>query len=394
MARDFFRRKKSVAVNQFPPIVTPPSSSGPSGTQKAALALETFNPPVVPLDIYQRYELEAQFQAQWQEIADEAKALVQTNIEHIPGMNTSSEIRLRNTALISYGRLGCVLANRPRPVRLVAKEILAQKFDAIEIMVADMASMLEWINGASSALGNVDDKGKNPTKMEHDPRGRLLKRRQALEAALPTEFEALSSEAFMHVEHEILKKKFHNDETMLGDSIADIPRFRFLSTEDGYAWDMLELSQAITANGGVMRNPLSKNLFSPEDVKHILAHPLGKKLRPMLLSQAQMKKGVRPETINHIKNLGHALVEDKNEDAAASRKAVDEFLVYVATLPQEEQKVLNELKIPGRDSHTRMAFDYTVGESVRDAKANKTCFHKVGDFLIQAVAWLEISQET
>jgi len=43
----------------------------------------------------------------------------------------------------------------------------------------------------------------------------------------------------MHLEHEIFDKNYVNTETMFGDEVADIPRERFLCTEDGYAWDMV-----------------------------------------------------------------------------------------------------------------------------------------------------------
>ena len=67
---------------------------------------------------------------------------------------------------------------------------------------------------------------------------------------------------------------------------------------------------------------------------------------------------------------------------------VDEFLTYLAGLPAGEQRTLDELRISATDSHTGLAFEYTVGESVRDAKANRTCFHKTGDFLGQAARFL------
>jgi hypothetical protein len=65
---------------------------------------------------------------------------------------------------------------------------------------------------------------------------------------------------------------------MLGDEVSDIPRANFYVTEDNYAWDMDELAQAITANEGIMRNPLSKEIFTSKDIKGILLHPLGQGL--------------------------------------------------------------------------------------------------------------------
>lgn len=58
----------------------------------------------------------------------------------------------------------------------------------------------------------------------------------------------------MHAEHEILHRKYINDETMSFDAISEIPRANFWTSEDGYAWDMEELAAAITSGKGVERN--------------------------------------------------------------------------------------------------------------------------------------------
>lgn len=94
---------------------------------------------------------------------------------------------------------------------------------------------------------------------------------------------------------------------------------------------MGELAQAITSNGGVFRNPLSRDMFTPKDVKGILMHPLGKSLSALAVEQHEMSKGVRPATIEQMEKLSHILLEDQSTDTIPSRKAVDEFLAYVAT---------------------------------------------------------------
>jgi hypothetical protein len=58
---------------------------------------------------------------------------------------------------------------------------------------------------------------------------------------------------------------------------------------------------------------------------------------------------------------------------------MDEFQAYVATLPGPEQVTIDQLKIPARDGFSKQPFDYTIGESVRDAIANTTCLHKVNE---------------
>lgn len=118
-------------------------------------------------------------------------------------------------------------------------------------------------------------------------------------------------------------------------------------------------------------------MFSESDIRMILAHPLGKRLRLLQQAQSQLKQGVRSATIDWIEKLGCIMLAEEAVDAAPSREAMDEFLAFVATIPEAEQNTINSLKIPARDGFSGQPFDYTIGESVRDAKANTTCFHKV-----------------
>ncbi|KAF2459366.1 hypothetical protein BDY21DRAFT_282503 [Lineolata rhizophorae] len=196
----------------------------------------------------------------------------------------------------------------------------------------------------------------------------------------------------MHLEHEELGRKYVNSETMFGDDIKDIPRSNFWVSEDGYAWDMEELAQAIEANSGVMRQPLSKHMFSTADVRAIVQHPIGKRLAALSIEQGQMAKGVRRSTIDQLDGLGKTLMADQSSDQLTSRHAIDEFLAYVATLPVAEQQVLDTLRVPAMDSHTNREYDMSIGEAVQDAKGNRVCLHKTGDFIGQAVKYLRSSK--
>jgi len=216
----------------------------------------------------------------------------------------------------------------------------------------------------------------------------LVRRVGRVSSALQAGMERQASMALMHVEHELLHRTYVCDETMYGDKVADIPRARFLVTEDGYPWDMEELAKAIKSNGGVMRNPLSHQMFTTEDIRMILQHPLGKGLAALGVEQGELSKGVRPKTIEELEKLSAVLLVDMSGDQMESRHALDHFLGYVATLPESEQKALNELRVPAKDSHTGQGFDATIGEAIRDAKANVVCIHKIGDFLEQAVRHL------
>lgn len=154
------------------------------------------------------------------------------------------------------------------------------------------------------------------------------------------------------------------------------------------AGDMDELAQAITSNGGIMRNPLSKQMFTSADIRAIIRHPLGKGLAALQVEQSKLKLGVRPNTVSELDRLAKVLLEDMSENQIPSRTAVEHFVAYLATLPDSEQRAVDGLKVPAKDSHTFMEYDSTIGDAVRDAQANKVCFHKTGDFLSQAVKHL------
>jgi hypothetical protein len=193
----------------------------------------------------------------------------------------------------------------------------------------------------------------------------------------------------MHVEHEVLKKNYQGiTKTMNLDDVADIPRENFWVSEDGYPWDMEELAAAIKANSGVFRNPLSKTMFTPADVQAIIKHPYGRGLAALQVQQSQLRKGVRPQTIEMMEKLSSTLLGDNSEDQLASRHIVDEFLAYVATLPEVEQEAIDGLKVPAKDSHTGQAFDCTIGDAIRDAQGNRVCIHKTGDFIGQSAKFL------
>ncbi|KAH6642655.1 hypothetical protein C7974DRAFT_328171 [Boeremia exigua] len=252
--------------------------------------------------------------------------------------------------------------------------------NAAAIAVTDMEEAMRW---------HKDTLGGTPGTITDTLRDALVKRKAALEVALPDDLKIHCEVALMHLEHEQLGRNYANTETMYGDAIKDIPRSNFYVTEDNYAWDMEELVAAIKAGSGVPRNPLSKQMFTPKDVKGIYMHPLARPLAALAVEQKEMSRGVRPETVARMEKLSSILLEDQSTDTLPSRHAVDEFLAYIATLPELEQKAVNGLKCPAKDSHTGQAYDSSIGEAVRDAKGNRVCFHKTGDFIGQAAAYLQ-----
>lgn len=287
-------------------------------------------------------------------------------VQNLGEIEADDQEILSNLKAISDGRVSeAVPMVQPLSARETARQILETPKQCEELLIEDFEAIVRW------SLDQVPP-------LDNDAiRGRLVKRKLLLEAALPDSMQKHAVAALAHIEREHLQKKYVNSETMLGDKVADIPKRNFFVSEDNYAWDMEELAQAITSNEGVMRNPLSRQMFSESDIRTILNHPLGKALRPLQLAQSQMKKGVRPATIDWIAKLGQILLEDQSVATLPSRKAMDEFQAYVATLPELEQKTIDSLKIAAKDRHTGQPFDYTIGESVRDAVANVTCLHKV-----------------
>lgn len=288
------------------------------------------------------------------------------SIHALGGVSPDDEEVISNLQAISDGAVSkAVSTSQPLSVREIARAIMKTPRKCQELIVEDFEAFLCWATF------------QNPPLEPDDIRDKLVKRKTLLEAALPESMQQFSAAALTQIEREHLRKKYVNSETMLGDRIEDIPKLNFFVSEDNYAWDMDELAQAIASNDGVMRNPLSRQMFSESDIRLILAHPLGQRLKPLQMAQSQLKKGVRPATIDQIEKLGRIMLADQGVDAAPSRGGMDEFLAYAATIPESEQKTINSLKIPARDGYSGQPFDYTIGESVRDAKANTTCFHKV-----------------
>ena len=306
-------------------------------------------------------------------------------------MGTGSKIsegHILNIAALAQGKVSHVVRTEPlTSVKDVAKAMAAEYENGggsgSDIAYKDLEGVVEKLSrNFGEARTLLDD--------NYDTlRDALIKRVSALEALVPEGMKMLADRALMHAEHELLRRSYVNTETMYGDAVSDIPRENFWVSEDGYAWDMDELAQAITSNSGVMRNPLSKVMFTPADVSNIVHHPLGKRLAALQIDQGKLKRGVRPTTIEELATLAKVLLEDMTADQVPSRCAIDEFAAYLATLPRNEQQAIDSLKVPARDSHTGYEYDWTIGEAVRDAQGNRVCTHKTGDFLHQAAKYLK-----
>ena len=346
-----------------PPAPSPTNSLAPVDLESAKL------------DLFNGYET---LRTRAKVLQREARLL--RNLEQLKGLPSRCEKHIPDLTAILDGRISTLFrVHPPSSARAVARAMEAQPDQALDVACTDLADMVRWLR-SPTCPSHV---------MDHDAvREALVKRVTVLSTALSSELQPLACSALMHIEHEMLQRRYICDETLYGDPIADIPRLHFWVSEDGYAWDMEELAQALKANGGVMRNPLSRQLFTPKDISAIVQHPLGKGLAAMQLEQSQMFEGVRPSTAEQLEKLATALLADMSDDQIASREAVDGFLAYMATLPQPEQKALNQLRVPAKDTHTGQAFDTSIGDAVRDAQGNRVCFHKVGDLMRQASLYL------
>ncbi|KAH0537288.1 hypothetical protein FGG08_005913 [Glutinoglossum americanum] len=263
---------------------------------------------------------------------------------------TEDEETISNLQAISDGRVStAVPLPQPLSVREVARVVMTMPKRCQELIVEDFETVVRWATCQSPPLG--------PDGI----REKLVKRKTLLEAALPESMQHFPAAALTHIEREYLQKKYVNSETMLGDKIEDILKENFFVSEDNYAWDMEELAQALVSNDGVMRNPLSREMFPESDIRKILTHPLGRRLKLLQLEQSQLREGVRPMTIDWVEKLGRIMLADQSVDTAPSRQAMDEFIAYAATLPESERKTINSLKIPATDGYSGQSFDYTIG---------------------------------
>lgn len=305
------------------------------------------------------------------------------------------EDQMANLAALMEGQVSSVV--RPRPlasIKAVTDAIQAQGDKVtkagVDLAVEDLKKLAMSPKKTADGQGQSRKRKNNSTRQDDDEiRKALLVRVKALKAMLHKSLQPVADLAMMHAEHEFLSRTYVNSETMVsGDPISDIPRANFWSSEDGYAWDMEELAGAIKAGKGVMRNPLSKQMFTRADIRAIIQHPLGKGLKALQVEQNKLKLGVRPQTIAELDKLAYILLNDTSEDGKPSHIAVEVFTSYLETLPTEEQTAIDELKVPAIDSHSGMAFDTTIGEAVQDVQMNKVCSHKTGDFLTQAVRYL------
>jgi len=97
------------------------------------------------------------------------------------------------------------------------------------------------------------------------------------------------------------------------------------------------------------------------------------------VEQSKLKLGIQAKTIFELENLTKVLSEDLSEDQRPRRVAVEHLVGYLATLPGDGHRAVDELKVPAKESHTQMEFGTAIGEVMGDAQGSKVCFYKTGD---------------
>ena len=163
-------------------------------------------------------------------------------------------------------------------------------------------------------------------------RNALVQRMRNVQEALPDSLKAHCELGFMHIEHENLNRNYANTQTLLlHEPIHSIERQHFYVTEDNWAWDVPELAQAIEANGGVMRNPMTGDMFTTKDIHNLIMHPDGKHLAALQIAQQDLLQGVRPETITRMEKLAGIMVAQRSQNWSESWEQIGAFQAYVAT---------------------------------------------------------------
>lgn len=219
------------------------------------------------------------------------------------------EIRYSDFEALANGQVSSVVRFKPPEfVKVVAEAIVAHSKDGdrngLHTAVKDLADLVQEAREFCRELWQGEKQVYLLQRPGQNPRG-SGQAREGIEGRIAQKLAAtcrLGIDA--RAEHEIFHRKYTNDETMTLDPTSDIPRANFWTSEDGYAWDWVELARAITRGKGVMR---SKQMFTRVDIRANVQHPLGKGLQALQVEQSKLKRGVRPQTIDELDRLAKVL---------------------------------------------------------------------------------------
>ncbi|KAH8676464.1 hypothetical protein BGZ60DRAFT_556046 [Tricladium varicosporioides] len=278
---------------------------------------------------------------------------------------------------LADGRVSSAVSVVPsKSARHTARVMEDQPERALDILMADLVTLVGWLRTQAPQVASSD-------KFVRDA---VTKRIYVFNAVLPDELQKLTPTALMHLEHEEFGKSYVNKQTMLKLPIAQIPRENFWETEDGFAWKMDELEQALIANNGEMRNPINHRMFSNRDVQAISSHPMTKRLNVSHQTRPDMRtpsSGSMEETINKLEKLANTMILDISPDRLPTWKGLEELLAYLSRLQKPELNATAELQIPGTE--------YTLVQLVEAALAHKFSLFRTGDLIEEAA---EILRQT
>jgi len=285
--------------------------------------------------------------------------------------------------------------DRPRSALAVAREIQARAkkndyLTVVDEVMEDMVKLVQWMR-----RWEVKPKRRSSSRgVEQVPdavRDAVARRGEALASALPPSLQQAMAASMRHVDRELLRHVYASTETLEGEPVEDIPRDSFWVSSDNYAWNIHTLVDHLWDMGRLRRNPLTRKLFTPADIRSLVAHPGGQSLaeEPLELSAVGLVQGVRTTTLQQLAQLALALQPDGSFDQEAANEALDIFEQYMVTLPAEEQEALDKLRVPAADEPTKPTFDCPLGEILRDAFETKAGLQKVGRLTEQAVSYLQ-----
>ncbi|HET6347402.1 MAG TPA: hypothetical protein VFH51_20900, partial [Myxococcota bacterium] len=175
---------------------------------------------------------------------------------------------------------------------------------------------------------------------------------------------------------------YHNDTTMLGDELQDLPASLLFTTEDGYAFDVDELVDLIEEKG-VMRNPWTGKDLSEADIGSLVLHPSGAGVRVSALvgENDAMKARLSAATGAMLQDLATVLLSEPTTGAmASSTGAVAGFSEYVKGLPRSEQVALAGARFQLRDTHGN-AFAISVLGAIAGLQSQAGCSRATGRYL-------------
>ena len=211
------------------------------------------------------------------------------NIHNFANVNQETPIvavTKSRSDFLMYGGFDAVLgksSQAPLVSEIISQSYTAPRTFATALVAAQLQSQGDLMSLAFDHLKSTIDWWSSPEQFSSlDPISMVLDRRvQTLLSLLTSVYlRSLVRTAQMHIQHEVLHYRYFNEKTMSGELVAEIPRDRFLATEDNYAWDMEELSAAIDANRA-LRSPITRRHFTPNDLGAILNHPLGAHLKTL-----------------------------------------------------------------------------------------------------------------